>query len=54
MALTADQGGMIKHLETEDNAEPIAFEYEYDDHQQKTILGKGIFSSTLILKHKHD
>merc|ERR1711962_814711 len=43
VALTADQGGMIKHLKTEDNAEPIAFEYEYDDHQQKTILGKGTY-----------
>ena len=42
MALTADQEGMMKHLETEDNAEPIAFEYELDDHQQKTILGRGM------------
>ena len=34
--------GMMKHLETEDNAEPIAFEYELDNHQQKTILGRGM------------
>ena len=39
--LTADQAGMIKDLESEANCEPIEFEYDYDDHGQKIILGKG-------------
>ena len=42
MALTADQEGMFKDLETEDNSEPISFEYEKDESGQKTLLGKGI------------
>ena len=40
--LTADQETIIQDLESVDNSEPILFEYEYDDHGQKIILGKAI------------
>ena len=42
MALTADQEGMFTDLETEDNSEPISFEYDLNESDQKVLLGKGI------------
>ena len=50
MALTADQEGMFTDLETEDNSEPISFEYDLNESDQKVLLGKGIsFKSRVIL-----
>ena len=51
MALTADQEGMFTDLETEDNSEPISFEYDLNESDQKVLLGKGIsFKSRVILQ----
>ena len=53
MALTADQEGMFTDLETEDNSEPISFEYDLNESDQKVLLGKGIyFRSRVILLWK--
>lgn len=41
-AMTADLEGMTD-LETDSNTDPIMFEYEYDEHGQKIVLGKGTY-----------
>ena len=51
MALTADQEGMFTDLETEDNSEPISFEYDLNESDQKVLLGKGIFFKLRVILH---
>ena len=48
MALTADQEGMFTDLETEDNSEPISFEYDLNESDQKVLLGKGIYFKSRV------
>ena len=51
MALTADQEGMFTDLETEDNSEPISFEYDLNESDQKVLLGKGIPFKLWVILH---
>ena len=53
MALTADQEGMFTDLETEDNSEPISFEYDLNESDQKVLLGKGISFKSRVILHMY-
>ena len=53
MALTADQEGMFTDLETEDNSEPISFEYDLNESDQKVLLGKGIYFKSRVFYFRY-